>query len=128
MASTKRKRLDIGPASAVDGQSEQKKPSAFSGPASTVNPINKRPFSANYHKILATRQTLPVYTFRSDFTQMLKTNQSMILVGETGSGQQMRTCTAQRHTTRHHTRRAWLSRRRRILLTRCCFLVCGLIP
>jgi len=91
MASTKRKRLDIGPSTAADGQSEQKKstssPSTTSSPTtSNINPINKRPFSANYHKILSTRQTLPVYTFRSDFTAMLKANQSMILVGETGSG------------------------------------------
>ena len=100
MASTKRKRLDIGPALTADGQSEQKKPSTSSAPASTVNPVNKRPFSANYHKILATRQTLPVYTFRSDFTAMLKANQSMILVGETGSGQQLRTRTTSGHTAR----------------------------
>ena len=109
MASTKRKRLDIGPSTAADGQSEQKKSttsSSFSStssplPSSTVNPINKRPFSSNYYKILATRQSLPVYAFRAEFTAMLKANQSMILVGETGSGQCFTRCTRLSHLPPH---------------------------
>ena len=99
---TKRKRLDIGPPVAVSDAAGDKRPSSrspvplptsasstsssSSSSSPAVNPVNGRPFSAAYHRILATRQTLPVYSFRSEFTSMLKQHQTMILVGETGSG------------------------------------------
>ena len=89
---SKRKRLDIGgPMSA--SVPDQRPPtmttasSSSSSTSSTINPVNGRSFSSNYHRLLTTRQTLPVYSFRSDFTAMLKSHQTMILVGETGSGQ-----------------------------------------
>ena len=98
---TKRKRLDIGPPmSASTVTNNRPSPSTSAAPstsassssstsaAAAVNPVTGRPLSANYHRLLATRQTLPVHSFRADFTRMLKEHQMMILVGETGSGQQ----------------------------------------
>lgn len=52
----------------------------------TINPWNKRPFSQRYYEILEKRKTLPVWHQKEEFLQALKANQSLILVGETGSG------------------------------------------
>lgn len=68
----KRKRFD----SAADGE---KRPI-------TTNPLNGRPLSATYMAIAKTRATLPVTQQREEFETLLKANQIVILVGETGSG------------------------------------------
>lgn len=101
---SKRKRLDLG-----DGASAHKKQatganasasssseaaaaavsaaSTTEGSANpTLNPLTGRPFSQHYYSIFQTRKTLPVYAQRKEFSKMLKENQIMILVGETGSG------------------------------------------
>ena len=54
--------------------------------AATVNPWTGRAYSQRYKDILKKRITLPVYQQREDFIAMLHTNQSIVLVGETGSG------------------------------------------
>lgn len=51
-----------------------------------VNRWNGRPFSQRYYEILEKRRTLPVWHQKEEFLQVLKANQSLILVGETGSG------------------------------------------
>ncbi|KAL6783682.1 hypothetical protein ACKKBF_B05425 [Auxenochlorella protothecoides x Auxenochlorella symbiontica] len=51
-----------------------------------VNPFTGRPYSQRYHEILAGRQGLPVWQARKDFVDMLGSHQTIILVGETGSG------------------------------------------
>lgn len=51
-----------------------------------INPLTGRPFSNKYHEILKTRKTLPVWEARDDFLDLVKKNQIVILVGETGSG------------------------------------------
>ncbi len=43
-------------------------------------------FSDRYQAILAQRRKLPVWEYRDQFLDMLIKNQSMVLVGETGSG------------------------------------------
>ena len=55
-------------------------------PGSHINPLSGRPFSAKYYEILAQRQRLPVWEQRDDFIAMVKKNQTIVLVGETGSG------------------------------------------
>ncbi|KIY43193.1 hypothetical protein FISHEDRAFT_31469, partial [Fistulina hepatica ATCC 64428] len=51
-----------------------------------INPFTKRPHTAQYKKILATRRNLPVYNQMDSFFEMFNKNQIMIMVGETGSG------------------------------------------
>lgn len=53
------------------------------------NLINKwtgRPYSQRYYEILEKRKTLPVWHQKEDFLQVLKASQTIVLVGETGSG------------------------------------------
>ncbi|XP_059625540.1 probable pre-mRNA-splicing factor ATP-dependent RNA helicase DEAH2 isoform X2 [Cornus florida] len=51
-----------------------------------VNSWNGRPYSQRYHDILEKRKTLPVWHQKDEFLQVFKANQTLILVGETGSG------------------------------------------
>lgn len=51
-----------------------------------VNRWNGRPHSQRYLEILKKRKTLPVWHQKEEFLQALKANQTLILVGETGSG------------------------------------------
>ena len=52
----------------------------------TVNSWNGRPYSQRYFDILEKRKTLPVWHQKEEFLKVLKENQTLILVGETGSG------------------------------------------
>ncbi|MED6195048.1 hypothetical protein PIB30_034381 [Stylosanthes scabra] len=51
-----------------------------------INRWTGRPFSQRYFEILEKRQTLPVWHQKDQFLQALACNQTLILVGETGSG------------------------------------------
>lgn len=51
-----------------------------------VNPLTGRAYSERYRSILAKRVQLPVYLQRDDFVGMLRSQQTIVLVGETGSG------------------------------------------
>lgn len=51
-----------------------------------INRWNGRPYSQRYYEILEKRRTLPVWHQKEEFFQALKANQTLILVGETGSG------------------------------------------
>ncbi|GKB42070.1 probable pre-mRNA-splicing factor ATP-dependent RNA helicase DEAH2 isoform X3 [Tanacetum coccineum] len=55
-------------------------------PNGTINPWNGKPFSQRYYDILEKRKTLPVWQQKEEFFKVLKDNQTLILVGETGSG------------------------------------------
>eukprot|EP00929_Paragymnodinium_shiwhaense_P026175 TRINITY_DN15610_c0_g1_i1.p1 TRINITY_DN15610_c0_g1~~TRINITY_DN15610_c0_g1_i1.p1 ORF type:complete len:711 (-),score=220.61 TRINITY_DN15610_c0_g1_i1:157-2289(-) len=52
----------------------------------TVNPLTGTEYSKKYHDILAKRQKLPAWEARKDFLKLVKKNQAVVLVGETGSG------------------------------------------
>ncbi|XP_077240420.1 putative pre-mRNA-splicing factor ATP-dependent RNA helicase DEAH3 isoform X2 [Tasmannia lanceolata] len=52
----------------------------------TTNPWNGRPYSQRYFDILEKRKTLPVWQQKDEFLHVLKESQTLILVGETGSG------------------------------------------
>lgn len=56
------------------------------GMAAVTNPWNNRPYSPRYYEILDKRKTLPVWQQRHEFLDMLDKSQTLILVGETGSG------------------------------------------
>ena len=51
-----------------------------------VNPYTGRMYSDRYRGILAKRVQLPVYLQKDDFSAMLASHQTIVLVGETGSG------------------------------------------
>lgn len=51
-----------------------------------VNRWNGRPYSQRYYEILEVRKNLPVWHQKDEFLKVLKANQTLILVGETGSG------------------------------------------
>mmetsp|Transcript_68078 Transcript_68078/g.215385 ORF Transcript_68078/g.215385 Transcript_68078/m.215385 type:complete len:701 (-) Transcript_68078:54-2156(-) len=52
----------------------------------TVNPWTGRPYSQKYYDILDKRKGLPVWQQKEDFIKMLNAHQTLVLVGETGSG------------------------------------------
>ncbi|TVU41410.1 hypothetical protein EJB05_14925, partial [Eragrostis curvula] len=54
--------------------------------AAAANPWNGRPYSARYQKLLKRRRNLPVWQQKEEFLRALRDNQTLILVGETGSG------------------------------------------
>uniref|UniRef100_A0A061RWP1 RNA helicase n=1 Tax=Tetraselmis sp. GSL018 TaxID=582737 RepID=A0A061RWP1_9CHLO len=51
-----------------------------------VNPFTLRPYSQRYYDILEKRKGLPVWQAKDEFTKMVNSHQTTILVGETGSG------------------------------------------
>lgn len=53
---------------------------------SLINRWNGKPYSQRYYEILEKRKSLPVWQQKEEFLQVLKTNQVIVLVGETGSG------------------------------------------
>ncbi|XP_050367474.1 probable pre-mRNA-splicing factor ATP-dependent RNA helicase DEAH2 isoform X2 [Argentina anserina] len=54
--------------------------------SSLINRWTGKPYSARYYEILEKRKTLPVWQQKEEFFQALKSSQSLVLVGETGSG------------------------------------------
>jgi pre-mRNA-splicing factor ATP-dependent RNA helicase DHX15/PRP43 len=49
-------------------------------------------YSQRYYEILEKRRSLPVWHQKEEFLQVLKANQTIILVGETGSGKTTQVC------------------------------------
>ncbi|XP_065883366.1 putative pre-mRNA-splicing factor ATP-dependent RNA helicase PRP1 isoform X2 [Dysidea avara] len=55
-------------------------------PKAQINKYTGRPFSAKFWQILEKRKKLPVWEYYKQFIDMVRKNQSVVLVGETGSG------------------------------------------
>jgi pre-mRNA-splicing factor ATP-dependent RNA helicase DHX15/PRP43 len=51
-----------------------------------LNQYTKKMYSQRYFDILAKRKTLPVFEYKDKFMKMLDENNTIVLVGETGSG------------------------------------------
>ncbi|KAE9598199.1 putative RNA helicase [Lupinus albus] len=68
-----------------DGASKMLKPNGGVS-INLINPWSLRPYSQRYFDILEKRKTLPVWHQKDEFLKALKENQTLILVGETGSG------------------------------------------
>ncbi|GAB5367739.1 hypothetical protein AAMO2058_001256900 [Amorphochlora amoebiformis] len=75
MSTGRKRKLDIGGFSNGDNKK-----------TAVRNPLNGRPFSRRYYEILAKRKTLPVYSERDKFCGLVAKNQTVVLVGATGSG------------------------------------------
>ncbi|KAM7497175.1 hypothetical protein LguiA_021589 [Lonicera macranthoides] len=54
--------------------------------SSLVNRWKGRPYSQRFYEILEVRKNLPVWHQKEEFLKVLKQNQTLILVSETGSG------------------------------------------
>ncbi|KRY20858.1 putative pre-mRNA-splicing factor ATP-dependent RNA helicase DHX15 [Trichinella patagoniensis] len=50
------------------------------------NPLTGLPYSENYFQLLEKRKHLPIFEYHDKFMEMLRQNQILVLVGETGSG------------------------------------------
>eukprot|EP00004_Rigifila_ramosa_P019964 TRINITY_DN5154_c0_g1_i1.p1 TRINITY_DN5154_c0_g1~~TRINITY_DN5154_c0_g1_i1.p1 ORF type:complete len:709 (-),score=178.13 TRINITY_DN5154_c0_g1_i1:47-2173(-) len=57
----------------------------------SINPYTGRPYSARYYDILSKRMTLPVYEQKAEFLSKVASAQTIVLVGETGSGKTTQT-------------------------------------
>eukprot|EP00931_Biecheleriopsis_adriatica_P011948 TRINITY_DN113045_c0_g1_i1.p1 TRINITY_DN113045_c0_g1~~TRINITY_DN113045_c0_g1_i1.p1 ORF type:complete len:710 (-),score=160.11 TRINITY_DN113045_c0_g1_i1:113-2242(-) len=66
---------------AQDGAAAKK-----SKPEPATNPLTQQPFSQRYYDILEKRRKLPAWEARKEFLKLVKRNQTVVLVGETGSG------------------------------------------
>lgn len=51
-----------------------------------VNFLNGQPYSQRYYEILEVRKRLPAHDAKQQLIELMKENQVLILVGETGSG------------------------------------------
>jgi len=51
-----------------------------------INPLTEKSYSDRYYEILEKRQNLPAWEARKEFLKLIKRNQTVVLVGETGSG------------------------------------------
>lgn len=51
-----------------------------------TNKLTGKPYSKRWYQILETRKKLPVWEYRDTFLRLLEENQTIVLVGETGSG------------------------------------------
>lgn len=59
---------------------------AAGGGSNLINKWNGKAYSQRYFEILEKRRDLPVWLQKDEFLNTLKSNQTLILVGETGSG------------------------------------------
>ncbi|KFK35415.1 hypothetical protein AALP_AA5G281500 [Arabis alpina] len=69
-----------------DPSAKQAKLNGIPDVNSMINKWNGKPYSQKYYDILEKRRTLPVWLQKEEFLRNLKENQTLILVGETGSG------------------------------------------
>lgn len=55
-------------------------------PDGGINPLSNIAYSRRYYEIMEKRRLLPAWEARKDFLKLVKRNQAVVLVGETGSG------------------------------------------
>lgn len=58
----------------------------MSSSSPTTNPYTGKPFSSRYYSILEKRQQLPVFDAKDQIQKLIRKYQTVLLVGETGSG------------------------------------------
>lgn len=51
-----------------------------------MNPLTNLPYTPKYKEILKKRLNLPVWDYKEKFEKLMQENQTIVLVGETGSG------------------------------------------
>ncbi|KAJ8317680.1 hypothetical protein KUTeg_005584 [Tegillarca granosa] len=95
---SKRHRLDVGDsyASSKKTRDEEKnkdeKPKSIfeqfgiQKPQIQLNPFTGLPYTPHYFELFNKRRNLPVWEYKEKFVDVLNKNQTLVLVGETGSG------------------------------------------
>eukprot|EP00124_Ichthyophonus_hoferi_P005335 Ihof_evm3s748 gene=Ihof_evmTU3s748 len=76
----RKRRLDI------DSDRESKKTKAKDVSELEFSPLTGRVYTPRYYEILEKRTKLPVWEQKEDFMKKMRSNQKLVLVGETGSG------------------------------------------
>lgn len=66
----------------IDGPAAQKLKVENDG----INPLTSLPYTPRFYEILEKRRKLPAWEAKKDFLKLVKRNQAVVLVGETGSG------------------------------------------
>lgn len=90
----RRRRIDLGEEGAVGGaasaasssSSGAATPCGGDGANPSTNPLNGKPYSKRYRDIYEQRKKLPVWQFLDQLDSLMKTNQVIVVEGETGSG------------------------------------------
>jgi len=77
----RKRRLDMGE---VDSTKRERVADTANTPG--MNPYTGNPYTQRYYEILEKRKQLPVWEFKDQFLEMVRRNQIVVLVGETGSG------------------------------------------
>lgn len=54
--------------------------------SNSLNPWTLQTYSSKYYDILKKRQQLPVYEFKAELEEKIKSHQTIVVEGETGSG------------------------------------------
>ena len=70
-----------------DDLATQHKQTLHARQQSDINPWTAQPYTARYQSILQTRLKLPVYQFQSQLLEAVAGSQTVIVEGETGSGE-----------------------------------------
>lgn len=70
----------------MDGTASSSVPTSSAMPQAKFNKYTGRPFSVKFWQILDKRKHLPVWDYYTRFTELVKENKVVVLVGETGSG------------------------------------------
>jgi len=95
-----KRRIDVGDSMSgnkmkrddeVDSRGDGKSQSIFQQfniprPTLQLNPFTGLPFTPRYYEIFRKRSQLPVWEYKERFSDMVNKNQTIVLVGETGSG------------------------------------------
>jgi pre-mRNA-splicing factor ATP-dependent RNA helicase DHX15/PRP43 len=66
--------------------SDMKKAEVETKETKETNPYSSKPYSDRYYDILSKRKQLPVWEQKEEFLDLVRKNQVIVLVGETGSG------------------------------------------
>lgn len=69
-----------------DDNGKRQRSGGVSGDFGHLNPFTGHPYSQRYWTILEKRQKLPAWDAKKEFLKLIKKNQVVVLVGETGSG------------------------------------------
>lgn len=77
----RKRRLDVG-----TEWSKKEKLNDSTAQSTNVNPYTGKSYSQSYYDILEKRKQLPVWEYKDQFLEMVRNNQIVVLVGETGSG------------------------------------------
>ncbi|KAL6531878.1 hypothetical protein OROMI_028241 [Orobanche minor] len=86
MGTERRRKVSLFDVVDDDSTAKRAKTNGGSIGDSLINSWNGKPYSQRYYEILEKRKILPVWHQKDEFLQVLKDNQTLILVGETGSG------------------------------------------